>query len=100
MARRTGHRLACTTTQNQPTGVTCIDYEKGYSAGTAQQSCPTNGTYAAAACPTDNRIGHCMVVRGCEQFTVSYYAPTTLIAAQSMCGGMGLKPGSAAFTPG
>jgi hypothetical protein len=72
-------------------GSTCVDFTKGYSAGSAKNTCGSSGAYAATACPTQNRVGHCSLASPDNIYSQvkSYYAPTMEALAQSDCTGAG-----------
>jgi hypothetical protein len=71
----------------------CIEFAKGYSAGSAKELCAmsSGGVYSADMCAAANRVGHCTASSPDGDFTqvLSYYPPTTAADAMTNCASTG-----------
>ncbi len=75
-------------------GEKCIDFTKGYSSGSAKDTCALAGamaTYSDAECATNNRVGGCTLSSPDGAFTQVqyYYGPTTVAQAMMGCASAG-----------
>ena len=68
----------------------CTDYGEGFTTSEAMQDCAAHsGSYSSIACPSENRVGRCIVtglISGtAHSETQNYYTPNTTAGVMQTC---------------
>lgn len=68
----------------------CIDYGEGFTTTDAMQDCAAHGgSYSSTACPSENRVGRCIVTAliagATHSETQNYYTPNTSAGVMQAC---------------